>query len=166
MAAGRRAVPSGCGRRRRARGCRADRRDRAAARAHRRTRGRRRRRPVGRCPIWHCRAGPRPQPVGGPPPARPRSLQAHSVAACSRRRWCRGWSLGAPDKWKSRAERLQTLRSSPLPSLALLLDVSGHEPAERIKRSPRDRGSRSYGAVAVFGKRRAGWRNWMMGVWL
>ena len=54
----------------------------------------------------------------------------------------------------------------PLPSLAFLLAGSGQGPAERIKRSPRNRGSRSYGAVAVFGKRRAGWRNWMMGVWL
>ena len=123
MAAGRRAAPCGCGRRRRARGCHADRRDRAAARGHRRIRGQRRPRPVGRCPIWHCRVGPRPQPVGGPPPARPGSRQARSGAACSRRRWCWGWSSRAPR-------------------------------------------SRSYGAGAVFGKRRAGWRNRMTGVWL
>ena len=34
------------------------------------------------------------------------------MGGTSRRRWCRGRSLGAPDEWKSRAERLQTLRSS------------------------------------------------------
>ena len=95
MAAGRRAAPSGCGRRRRARGCRAGRRDRAAARGRRRIRGRRRPRPVGRCPIWRCRVGPRPRPVGGLPPARPASRQARSVAVCSPAEMVSGSVIGS-----------------------------------------------------------------------
>ena len=110
---------------------------------------------LGDVPIWRCRAGPKQQPVGGPPPARPGCRQARSVAACSRRRWCRGRSLGAPDECKSRAERLPDapilapfpawLSSSPCQGTSLPNGSS----------APRVAGVLYLRRGAVFGKRRA-----------
>ena len=125
-------------------------------RGRRRIRGRRRPRPVERCPIWRCRAVPRPQPVGALPPAKPPYRQARSVAACSRRRWYRGRSLGAPDEWKSRAERLQTPRSSP-PSQLGFPPRRFRARAYRTDRAPAPRDRVLAVTAPVLRSRRNGW---------
>ena len=113
---------------------------------------------------------------------------SHSRRRCSRRRWCRGRSLGAPratsGTWwatsrvstlsvgwsgaarKSRAERLQTLRASPPSQLGFPPRRVRARACRTDRAPPAWPGPRIPGAGAVFGKRRAGWRNRMTGVWL
>ena len=95
-AAGKQAAPSVCGRRRRARGCRAGRPGPTAGRGHRHTRGRLAPRPAGRSDSWRTLGRPRPPLVGGLRPAAPGCWRVRSGAASNRRRWYRARSWHAP----------------------------------------------------------------------